>query len=216
MWKRLIGSYVTDVRLLSDRIVAISDRHVYLMDLDGTVRMSLNISGRIRESAILDDRIIVGMDDDKVYCYNLSGRIMWDMSTAGRITDISAKKQITIGTERGRAIRIGLDGTQISVLNASSVISQVLEPDAGIIIATLDDRISIYNKEGMLKRFYEVEGRTTVLTSAGYDIFSATSSGQVYFTRVPVSEGSTSSFILGFSAFILIASCYMVINTWRS
>ena len=216
LWKRLIGSYVRNVRLLRDRIVAVSDRHVYFLDYDGTVRMSVNIPGRIRDCSILDDMIVIGMDDDIVYGYNLTGSLLWSFSAGERITGISVWEDIVVGTDRGRVMVADMGGRVKTVINASSTVSHVHDCRAGIVVATLDDRIGVYSRDGILRRYHYVEGRTTKVASRGDEIVSSTSMGNVYFMRVPVSDGLTSALVLAFAAFILVASSYIVARTWRS
>ena len=210
-WKRLIGSYVTNVKILEDRLIAISDRQVYIVDFDGRVRRNLNISGYIRRAAIMKDRIIVGMDDLNLIGYDLNGSVIFNNNIGSPITAIKADENILIGTQDGEIILFSKEGKQSWRYEMNQSIVDVKNTETGIFASTKDEKIIQFTLGGSPKWMFKTEGRANIIKAYDLNVVSATNLGGIYFVKTSRKEsifslGMIISIILILSAAIFMAA----------
>jgi outer membrane protein assembly factor BamB len=214
-WKRLIGSYVTNVRILPDRVVAVSDRQVYTLDLDGTVRRNLNISGFIHSSTITDDYIVTGMDDGVVYAHNLSGDLMWNHRVGSQVGSMVGAENITIGSADGQLIHFSGEGDVIFKRNLTDSIVSVESIGDYILAGTRDNKVHLYNSMGGLRWYYGTEGRPIVLSIQDRNILSGTTTGRVYYSKLPRRDVML-SFMLSAAIILLVGAAILVVSkSWK-
>lgn len=214
-WKHLVGSYVIYAKLLSDRVVAVSDRQVYILDTDGKVRRSLDITGYIRSATISGGDIIVGMSDGTVTAYTPDGNQSWAYNVTGYITDIDGSQNITVGSRDMHLTRLAADGSLIWRINTTSAVVAVKSSGQSILASTADNRVSVYSRDGKLRRYYDTDGKASALAIDGENMSWGTSTGLVYHAQL-VERDSISSLNVSIAVlFIMLAAIIVVSRSWR-
>jgi len=215
LWKHLIGSYVTNVRLLVDRIVAASDRQVYILDLDGRVRRNLDLTGYVRSAKITDTEILVGMSDGVLYAYNVTGGLTWNLKLNQHVSAIDVDGDITVGTRDKQIIRLRGDGVYMWVINVSDAVVSVRSDGGDVVAATLDGRVYAYNSRGVLVWYYEAEGRPSALSVSDGRVLAGTTVGRIYYSKIPRIEGTSSLIFIFAAAAILAVAFILAARSWR-
>jgi len=214
-WKHLIGSYVTNVKIVNDTIIAVSDQQVYLMDLDGRVRRNLGLSGFVHSSAIMDNMITVAMDDGHIYSFDIQGKPMWTSEVGEYVDAMDAHSGIVVGTKEGHLMLLREDGKMLWKMNLTSDVIAVKTDGENILASTADGKVELYNIAGSMRWYYEPEGKATTLAINGRNMMAATSTGKVYYSRL-IKRDSTSSFMISTAVVALIgAAILMVWKSWR-
>jgi len=214
-WKHLVGSYVTNVRLLNDTAVAVSDRQVYILDLEGRVRRNLNIIGYIRSADVSDDTIVVGMDDGDVRAYGLNGELYWRMNTSSHVSAITARGNVTVGTRDGRVIRLGRDGTLLWSRNATAGVAAIEDSDGALVVATLDNAVTAYTSSGTPQMTFKADGRMYALASDGQRLIAGTTTGAVNYYKLPQSDRGSSFITSAAVVVVLGGALILIVRGWR-
>jgi hypothetical protein len=214
-WKHLIGSYVTNVKIVNDTIVAGSDRQVYLLDLDGRVRRNLGLSGFIRSFGVTDNVIAVGMDDGRLYGYDLRGNLRFSSDVGENIDAMDASGGIVLGTKEGHLMLFREDGRMLWKTNVTSGVIAVKSDGENILASTMGGKVELYDMDGLERWYYEPNGKATALSINGKNIVSGTSVGKVYYSRL-IKRDSASSFMISVAVVLVIGAAILVVGkSWK-
>ncbi|MFH1055374.1 MAG: PQQ-binding-like beta-propeller repeat protein [Candidatus Altiarchaeota archaeon] len=214
-WKHLIGSYVTNVRLFDDMEVAVSDRQVYILDNEGKVRRNLDISGYIGASAITRDRIVVGMDEGGVYAYSPNGNVMWERNMSEYISAIDADVNVTVGTREKQLMRFTPDGELLWRVNTTESVIAIESRGDYVLASTRDNRVTMYGSGGTIRWYYETDGKASALSMNDRDVASGTTTGGVYYSKLPKRDVMASFMISAAIMLIAGAAIMVVYRTWK-
>ncbi len=214
-WKHLVGSYVTNVRLLNDSAVAVSDRQVYILDLEGRVRRNLDIIGYIRAADVYEDMIAVGMDDGEVRGYGLNGELYWRVNTSSHVSAITATGNMTVGLRDGRIIRLGRDGALLWSRNASAGVAAIEDSGDVLVVSTLDNALTAYTPAGTPVMTFRADGRTYALAGDGRRLVAGTTGGTVSYYRLPARDRGSSFVTAAAVVVVLGAALMLIVRGWR-
>jgi WD40 repeat protein len=213
-WKHLVGSYVTNVRLLGDRAVAISDRQVYILDLDGKVRRNLDVSGYVRSAYVGGDRVIVGMSDGIVYAYNVNGSLAWSHKVGEYISAVDGSDNVTVGSREMHLFYLTRDGALLWSANMSAPVLSAEPSDGGILVSTADNKLHVYGTGGILKWYYDTDGRVSAMAADGENVLSGTTTGWVYYAKLSKKDPSTPLLVPAI-VIIVAAAIVLMYRSWR-
>jgi len=215
LWKHLVGSYVTNVGIIRDNIIVVSDRQVYLLDPDGKVKRNLDIKGYIRSSAIGGDMVVVGMDDGVVRAYDLNGTALWANNLSENIGPMDMDGNITVGTKERHLTMLGSDGKLYWKLNVSDSVIAVASSPEFVLVGTMDNKVHLYSIGGALRWYYGTEGRPNTLSIRDRDAVSGTNAGRIYYSRIPKKDAITSLMLSAAVIVILAAMLALISKSWR-
>jgi hypothetical protein len=215
LWKHLVGSYVTAVKMLNDTVVAVSDRQVYFLDMEGRVRRNLDITGYIRGAVVSDKTVVVGMDDGTVDAYNLSGGLIWSRETGGYISAMEGGENVTVGTRERNLFHYLSDGSLLWELNLTSGVNALAVSGDSIVAGTLDNQVTVYSGGGLPKRYYETDGRPSVVAVIEPHLVAGTTTGRIYYARLPMRDASASLIIPAAVVLIIGAALFLMLRSWR-
>jgi hypothetical protein len=214
-WKRLVGTYVQDVRAYDDRIISVSDRQVYLLDTNSTVRMNLNIIGFIRSSAIGSETISIGLDDGALYNYCKDGYLNYRLNLAQYISSIDEGQDLIIGTREGTLIRIDDTGGIIWSANLSAAAVEVKTDGENILASTVDGRVTLFDSDGNVRWHLTTDDRPEKITLFGRNIAAATGEGRIILLRI-TERNVTDSIMMGAALIVIIISALLVVkSSWK-
>jgi LPXTG-motif cell wall-anchored protein len=216
LWKHLVGSYVTGARIVGDTVVAVSDRQVYYLDLEGRVRRNLGLQGYIRSFAIAPEAVYVGMDDGFVYGYGLDGSLSWSRDLGEYVSAMDYDGNLTVGSKEMHLFRFGAGGGPMWALNLSDGVVAVKSGGGYVLASTLDDKVRLFNDRGVLMWFYDADGRAVSLAfGGGDDIYAGAATGRLYRSRMP-QTGESSPALLAAAVLVLVGlAVFLVRRSWR-
>ncbi len=213
-WKRHIGSYVTEISIYGESIIAVSDRQVYILDLNGGVKRNLNIKGYIRRASIAKEKAVVALDDKKLYLYDTNGMIIWDTNLNDDITALDAGEDILVGTKGGMVYDFALNGSRNWVANVTYHVLAVESGEGYGVVSTIEGKTILFSSHGNTRWYYETEGRSTIFDSYDNNIIAGTSHGRIFYSKLPKKDPATSMVMVGAVVVIFGVAAYMVFRNW--
>jgi len=215
MWKHLVGSFVTGAYLLADRVVAVSDRQVYVLDVDGTVRLNLDISGYIRQAMVSEDLIVVGTDGGYLKAYGTNGEKRWEEKLGEYISVVDGNGNVTVGTREQHLFSYGENGKLRWKLNMTDGVVALKSTDDMVVVGTKDNKVFIYSSDGSLRWFYPTEGRASAIAVDNGNVLSGTTDGWIYYSKLPRRD-MLGSFVIAVAVVVVVtAALTMVSRSWK-
>jgi WD40 repeat protein len=215
IWKRSVGSYATEVKIVDETIIAVSERQVYLLDREGGVRRNLNILGSIRKAAVDDEGISVAGEDKTLSYYNLSGGLIWSMEFDRDITSLDmGSETILAATNNGGLYSLCRNG---SIKYQRDLIYPVVALKAAEgygVVSTADGRTTLLSDMGGTRWHYDVDGRTTVLDSKDNNLVAGTTRGKLHYSRVAKKDPMASTLALLVVIIVIVICAYLVLKNW--
>ncbi|MBU0761707.1 MAG: PQQ-binding-like beta-propeller repeat protein [Candidatus Altiarchaeota archaeon] len=213
-WKRQIGSYVTEIDLVGETIVAISDRQVYFLDLEGKVKRNLDIKGYIRKASVVQDKVAIALEDNKLYLYDLKGNILWDKDIVHDITSLDGKNDLILGTAGGIIYNLALNGSVNWMDNTTYPVLAVKDGGGYVIASTLEGKTILYSGLGKVRSYYSTEGRVLLFDACDNNIVAGTSKGRVFFSKIPKKDPMSTTLAIGGVFIVSLLAVYMVYRSW--
>jgi hypothetical protein len=155
------------------------------------------------------------MSDGSLDVYDIDGRLRWRYKTGENITAVDGGGNITAGTREKHVYHISEDGKLLWSLNMSDAVVAVKGDEGRIMIGTQDGKSSLYTDQGGLRWFYDTDGRPAAFDLNGLNVVSGTTTGWVYYSKLPVKDAATSLMVSVAVMLIVGASLLMVSRSWR-
>jgi outer membrane protein assembly factor BamB len=112
-------------------------------------------------------------------------------------------------------MHISRDGKLLWKLNMTDGIVAVKSYQGQIYVSTLNNRLHSYNEEGVLKWYYETDGRAPTISAFDRHVLSGTTTGRVYYTYLPKREVGT-SLMLSIAVVVIVGAAILLISrSWR-
>ena len=199
------GGYVLETRVLEDRIIAVSDRQVFSLDLNGTLVGTFNLNKFVRTASVTDDYVVVGLNDGEVYCYDVSGTLFWAYKTDDQIGTVHADKNlVSAGTKNKRLFLFNVNSSLMWQRDTSDSIAATFISEPYVAVSTLDNKVYLYYTDGRLKWIYPTEGRVLNLLISDKYLISGTNGGWVDLSELPQKSKDEVMFVAASVAVLLL------------
>ncbi|MFH0860390.1 MAG: PQQ-binding-like beta-propeller repeat protein [Candidatus Altiarchaeota archaeon] len=216
-WTYKTDAYVINVKIVGDRVLAVSDKAVYVLSGDGALLERLPFESYIIGSEISPEGIIISTGDEHLHRISLSGMTVSSLNVQDpAVAIISSGNRTYVGTRDGMilAMEIGGNVSWERAVNGS-VISFAIS-DEGVIASTLNNKVYVLSRHGVLRREYETSSRITKIIVNGGQMILVSADGIIYLADIPVKRRLDNLLTVGILALSLLASSYILARFWKT
>ncbi len=183
-WRIKADSYILQVKIDDNLVKAVSDKRVYIFNLEGRLLLNRSFPDYIRSTAVSREYVAAGLGNNELYLIDNTGNLLWNTFLPDQIGVIDSSDYVVCGLRNGEVYIYDLNGKQINRFRLDGPVVSISTYASKVVADTLNENLYILDVYGDVEWSQETQGyiKSSIITR-NY-LMAGSTMGEIYHLRI--------------------------------